>query len=395
MTGTLTRRELYDLVWSKPRTVLAKELGVSDVWIGKQCRALNVPAPPPGYWASLAAGGRLKAKYLQPPLAYTIAERMREDHAGPAAALQGFDPRDLTRPLPAAPLFAETAEASVARYAGLARTHATARRSSGHHPVVHRLLAEDERRAAEASGYSWRQPLYRGPEGEAILRAFDTVAWHWTSLGFKVWASRGHDVVLFVGYDGDSVRFDVRATPVDDTQRRSGRPPASSGLQFWFDRQQDARRAPGQPLAVFRAIDAKTVDTLTEWLIGRWERGFREGLQWRYRRAVEFREWAIREAEEKARREREQSETAARALMERRQRLLVRAVDRIRRADEIRGLVDAMAARLSGRAGIDASFERWKTWALTQADVMDLRMQPASEMARWLEGFELQANAGP
>ena len=62
MSGTLTRRKLYDLVWSKPRTTLAREMGVSDVWIGKQCRALNVPAPPPGYWASLAAGGKPKTK---------------------------------------------------------------------------------------------------------------------------------------------------------------------------------------------------------------------------------------------------------------------------------------------------------------------------------------------
>ena len=51
-------------------------MGVSDVWIGKQCRALNVPAPPPGYWASLAAGGKPKANYLRPPLTYTVAERM-------------------------------------------------------------------------------------------------------------------------------------------------------------------------------------------------------------------------------------------------------------------------------------------------------------------------------
>lgn len=55
ISGTLKRRKVYDLVWSKPRTTLAREMGVSDVWIGKQCRALNVPAPPPGYWARRAS----------------------------------------------------------------------------------------------------------------------------------------------------------------------------------------------------------------------------------------------------------------------------------------------------------------------------------------------------
>ena len=47
MSLDLSRRALYDLVWSRPRAQIAKELGVSDVWIGKQCRAMDVPAPPP------------------------------------------------------------------------------------------------------------------------------------------------------------------------------------------------------------------------------------------------------------------------------------------------------------------------------------------------------------
>ena len=61
LTTRLTRKALYDLVWSRPRTTLAKEMGVSDVWIGKQCRAFNVPAPPSGNWATRAAGDKPKA----------------------------------------------------------------------------------------------------------------------------------------------------------------------------------------------------------------------------------------------------------------------------------------------------------------------------------------------
>ena len=77
MSGTLTRHKLYDLLWCKRRTTLAREMGLLDVWTGKQCRALNVPAPPPGYCDGLAAGGKPKAKYLRPPLTYTVAERIR------------------------------------------------------------------------------------------------------------------------------------------------------------------------------------------------------------------------------------------------------------------------------------------------------------------------------
>lgn len=56
MSLNLTRRELYDLVWSKPMIHLAKEFGVSDVALHKICRKHNIPNPPLGWWAKKAAG---------------------------------------------------------------------------------------------------------------------------------------------------------------------------------------------------------------------------------------------------------------------------------------------------------------------------------------------------
>lgn len=52
----ITRKELYELVWSEPLTKLAKRFGISDVGFAKACRRANVPVPPRGYWARLAAG---------------------------------------------------------------------------------------------------------------------------------------------------------------------------------------------------------------------------------------------------------------------------------------------------------------------------------------------------
>jgi hypothetical protein len=53
---TLTRQSLYDLVWSKPMTEVAKSFGISDVALAKRCRAVNIPVPPRGYWARVAGG---------------------------------------------------------------------------------------------------------------------------------------------------------------------------------------------------------------------------------------------------------------------------------------------------------------------------------------------------
>ncbi|AWW72927.1 hypothetical protein CD351_00630 [Erythrobacter sp. KY5] len=56
MSLSFTRREFYDLVWSKPMTHVAKELGVSDVALHKVCRKHAIPNPPLGWWAKKAAG---------------------------------------------------------------------------------------------------------------------------------------------------------------------------------------------------------------------------------------------------------------------------------------------------------------------------------------------------
>ena len=60
MSLSFTRREFYDLVWSKPMIHLAKELGVSDVALHKICRKHGIPNPPLGWWAKKAAGKAVK-----------------------------------------------------------------------------------------------------------------------------------------------------------------------------------------------------------------------------------------------------------------------------------------------------------------------------------------------
>lgn len=44
---------LEKLVWEKPTSEIAKELGVSDTGIAKRCKVLNIKKPPRGYWQKL------------------------------------------------------------------------------------------------------------------------------------------------------------------------------------------------------------------------------------------------------------------------------------------------------------------------------------------------------
>lgn len=74
MAHTFSRREFYELVWSKPMTHLAKELGVSDVALHKVCRKHAIPNPPAGWWAKKAAGKKVQQIMLP--------EQVGDDRAG-------------------------------------------------------------------------------------------------------------------------------------------------------------------------------------------------------------------------------------------------------------------------------------------------------------------------
>lgn len=64
MKRELSREELFALVWERPTSEVAKELGISDVALAKLCRRQQVPKPPRGYWAKVQAGRTPR----QPPL---------------------------------------------------------------------------------------------------------------------------------------------------------------------------------------------------------------------------------------------------------------------------------------------------------------------------------------
>lgn len=53
---TLTREELYELVWTEPMQTIAARFGISDVALKKRCVKMRVPTPHRGYWAKKAAG---------------------------------------------------------------------------------------------------------------------------------------------------------------------------------------------------------------------------------------------------------------------------------------------------------------------------------------------------
>jgi hypothetical protein len=74
---------------------------------------------------------------------------------------------------------------------------------------------------------------------------------------------------------------------------------------------------------------------------------------------------------------------------------MMRASAGLRRSDEIRALVAAVETRAStGEIDVDLVMA-WKRWVLQQADRMDLRAWPATELGQWLESFDLRPSTQP
>ena len=55
-SSSLTREQLYELVWSEAMLKVAARYEVSSSYMARVCTLLNVPRPERGYWAKLAVG---------------------------------------------------------------------------------------------------------------------------------------------------------------------------------------------------------------------------------------------------------------------------------------------------------------------------------------------------
>jgi hypothetical protein len=74
----ITRRALYDLVWSRPMQHLAQQYGMSDRGLAKTCVRHLVPLPPKGHWAKIKTGSPVK----RTPLPTEVDSSLQMVHIG-------------------------------------------------------------------------------------------------------------------------------------------------------------------------------------------------------------------------------------------------------------------------------------------------------------------------
>ncbi|MEA3114341.1 MAG: hypothetical protein QOG58_4140 [Caballeronia sp.] len=378
-TGHLfTRHQLYERVWAEPISALAKTLQVSDVWLAKTCRLIDIPLPPRGYWARLYAG-QVVSKTLLPLRAPGASDQVTVGR-GRYHDRHPVESKAATAPEP--PAYEETEAQVAARIDKMVpKGWRPARSLDAPYPAIARLLSEDQERRTVRDRSP--RPTYDAPRFESRVeqRRLLLIS-NLFGLLFQMDAQpsiRGNDARETHAHVGNQwVRFTVDTTaklrPRRQQSKAPGRPAEPLAIElkvgrwkhneadevlFWSD--DDA----GKLEAKIREI------AITMVLTG--ERQHRKSRQHSY-------EWALSSYEEALEAVRKQREDAERRERERIAQVEADRVSRLfaqvtarQQALQIRHYVDEVAASpgaIAGRA-FEGDRDAWATWALAVAARLD------------------------
>ncbi len=356
----ITRSELYELVWSQPRTILAKQFKISDVGLAKRCLQANIPMPPRGYWAKLQAG---VSKPKRPPLPLRLPgspKTVSFDH-------DRYGSHRLTDQDLQPPAFSESIEELL--QAALRRLgHVSALRDlADPHPGLSKVLRAEAGRLQKYKADKWDfyRPHFDDPAHQrqmlianSLLHAFDRLGCSGSMSDRAEWVQgRGttHDILGHVGFGGASVSFGFTE-------------PKNGGLVLAIASKSaplEWRDEPRRPLE-------RQLDDIARGLLESAELQRRAEAQWRHQWALEQK--AEQERQERARgdaAERKRAEEEARQQQIARDRLLAMAADH-RAANDIRSLVAELKQKpeLAGQ-DLNSAFGVWCSFALAQAQRID------------------------
>lgn len=367
---TLSRRELYDLVWAHPMRTLAQQFGMSDVGLKKHCFHANIPVPERGYWARVAAGKKPQTQAL-PPRAPGASDQVQ---IGRSHTRWNVDLETrLAEPFPPSPSFEETLEAVRARAAKALRPVKLCRDLSNPHNSLRKLLDADLRRAEKAlrDGWSWDKPLFAGGFERRRLRILNSLAYGLSSVGARldIRGQAGRELIATVGATQLELALDHPKAKPD----RHGEWPAREGPED--DLRLVIAAGDTQDYTPVWADDerAKLEGRLSEIVLEVVVAGEAEYR----RRKIQHHAWQLAErARLEAERERRRKEVEQRAreqeaaeLAARREHLLGQAAA-WRSAQDIRGFVAEILAS-SSTPGPHEAIRSWAEWALAEADALD------------------------
>lgn len=360
--------ELIAFAWSAPMRDLAGKLDISDVGLRKQLSNYGVPLPPQGYWNKVHAGkslpprpsprprrpgemGRVKvdARYAK---VLSIAEAMTS--AGPFASA--------TVPEKLDDLFAQEVKA-------IGRVVAPKTIAVPHRGIAHVLRQETRRQEKfSKSNWDWDRPIFDSPLSKRCLRILNGLFLALSKRGHDGDAQENNQELHARAIIGDTyLGLNLAIVGKHKKVRRNGyeRPspdlPASTTLALSLAPDFDGRVSKSWQDDDEGRLEDK-IPIIAAELIVAGEAKFRESLK---------------EAEQKAElacqeKERQRQEQLQKLNQQRLDNLKISG-DLLRRAQDIRALVESVRMAITeGSAEIgEARLAAWEQWALGEADKID------------------------
>jgi hypothetical protein len=374
MSKRLSRKELYELVWSEPLSTLAPQFGISGSGLKKTCARAEVPVPPRGHWAKKQAGKRT----VQLPLPPRPPGMQDEVFVGRSAyhGYYGATDAEILGPLPDPPTFDESIESVRERARKMIRKATVPRDFSRAHSPISAILREDERRREKQRSspftHGWDKPLIDSPLARRRLRILNGLFLATARAG-----GQGHiggdeldDVSITVHHHHVSLKL----APLPQKRQRSAETRSQKGT------------ARGLRLSIVRGFvenddgmsweDGETtleshVTEIAVEVIVTAEVHYREHClrihEWLIERKANLEAQLRKEKAEAEQKERERIAALAKA---RTDRLLAQATS-LTQANAIRAYVETVCSAVAGASVPRDELQQWRAWALEQADRLD------------------------
>lgn len=383
MEQRFSRKEFFDLMWSKPIKDIAPQFGISDVALAKFCRSKGIPLPGRGYWAKLKAGKKVPAARL-PPRGLGMGETIHMGHNN-WRQREEEDALLMVEEIPPPPEFPESLEALTERVTKLVGKVTYVRDLNRTHGAIARLLDEDAKRQERrtASEYpSFRDEAhFASPYERRRLKLVNSIFLAAARLGM-VGAVKGKNPREFsiqvVG--GTTLNFRLDAPKAKSQQYEDWRPvsdvrrPATDPLQLsicWY-RDKEA----GIRLVWDDSREVPLEESLQEIVIGlivaaeiQVRVAELQQHEWRVERKAELIDEARKREEEAKLKERLRLQRIEKARIE---HLLDDAMS-LRLANDLRAYIQAvqLANVESAEPVPDDEMAQWVAWASAQVERID------------------------
>jgi hypothetical protein len=376
MAERISRKGLYDLVWSQPMKTLSARFGISDVALKKTCARAGIPTPDRGYWAKKDAGKDTFQAELptRPP--------GMDDEVSIGSGCNGsygyWNQEELLAPIGAPPEFAEPIEAVRARIVEIVGRVAVPHKVLNWHPAIDRLLKEDEKRRekqlSDPYPMSWDNPLFDTPFERRRLRILNSLFFAVAKMNGKPSVHGREAQEIHISFFQQHLHLRLEKPKISTRRARAENATGQSNdtklclsvVKFVGSE---------EVLATWQDDDVQKIENrmtdIAVQLILTAEIQYRE-------HALHHYQWLIKRKAELEEEERKRKLEAERAERERQKRIeqgrinrLLRDAAAFQQAGEIRKYVEAIRQAQALDASSIDEFEQWSQWALAQADRID------------------------